>query len=45
MLNQYEPISFTIKVEDLRENKTRLIEVPINTKWIIVIINPFEECE
>lgn len=45
MGNYFEPLEFMIHIDDKREFRTRITEIPMNTKWNFEIINPLEACE
>jgi len=41
--NEYEPIDLVIPIEDVRTNKGKKIELPINVHWEHELINPLTE--
>ena len=41
--NEYEPVEISIPIEDVRKDKTREIELPINIHWEQELINPLAE--
>ena len=41
--NEYEPINVLIPIEDIRTDKKRRIELPINIHWKQELINPLAE--
>lgn len=45
LLNEYEPVEIAVNINDLRENKARPLEIPIDIHWIFEIINPSGECK
>lgn len=44
MLNEYDPLLIEIKMNDIRKEKNDQIELPINIKWKLNIVNPIEYC-
>ena len=45
MLNEYEPIEISMDIDDKRKPPRKSLELPLNIKWIIEVINPLEEHE